>query len=75
MTCDELERILLNNSIPPGFKRQDSLNSCSGATTKSSRQTPVSSGMNFFLDLYDDLGNYLYLYISYILLCFNEFIF
>lgn len=71
MTCDELERILLNNSIPPGFKRQDSLNSCSGATTKSCRQTPVSSGMNFFLDLYDDLGNH----INYLLYLFLSFFF
>lgn len=66
MTCDELERILLNNSIPPGFKIQDSLNSCSGATTKNYRQPPVSSGMNFFLDLYDDLGKIIFFYNNFI---------
>lgn len=60
MTCDELEQILLNNSVPPGFTRQDSVNSCTGNHITSTASMPIpnnsSSGINFFVDLYDDLG-------------------
>lgn len=47
MTCDELERILLNNSVPPGFKKQDSVHSFVSTadyrqnSTQNPRETPV----------------------------------
>lgn len=93
MTCDELERILLSNSVPPGFENQvsnpennkhlhngdlhskqqnsiDKINthhqkgflhniqqtSIDNSISQNYKEPAVSSGINFFLDLYDDLG-------------------
>lgn len=74
MTCDELERILLSSSVPPGFQEHEPNKPTTSTQHKNAtlynmsqgyreesitqiyREPPVSSGINFFLDLYDDLG-------------------
>uniref|UniRef100_A0A915DJB2 CCR4-NOT transcription complex subunit 4 n=1 Tax=Ditylenchus dipsaci TaxID=166011 RepID=A0A915DJB2_9BILA len=58
MTCDELERFLLTNSVPPGFAKQDTTVNTTPDPVQIQREAPVQSSgsFNFFLDLYDDLG-------------------